>query len=107
MGTVFGKQLELDQIVGCSTIFSYKATQTPTHSSYTTKREEKLKIFILTIINFSFVSKWFEPKVMLEEFEIFSHFQCLFGYAFNTIIITFLHTVTAISTTNKPVRNHY
>lgn len=40
MGTVFGKQLELDQIVGCSTIFSYKATQTPTHSSYTTKREE-------------------------------------------------------------------
>lgn len=40
MGTVFGKQLELDQIVGCSTVFSYKATQTPTHSSYTTKREE-------------------------------------------------------------------
>ena len=33
MGTVFGKQLELDQIVGCSTIFSYKATQTPKHSS--------------------------------------------------------------------------
>lgn len=37
----YGKQLELDQIVGCSTIFSYKATQTPKHSSYTTEKEAK------------------------------------------------------------------
>ena len=39
-GTVFGKQLELDQIVGCSTVFSYKAIETPKHSSYTTEKEK-------------------------------------------------------------------
>ena len=42
MGTVFGKQLELDQIVGCSTIFSYKATKhlNPRRTRLRKKRHE-------------------------------------------------------------------
>ena len=49
---------------------------------------QKLMIFILNIINFSFVFKWFEPKAMLEEFK-YIHIAYVYSTPFNTIIITF------------------
>ena len=45
MGTVFGKQLKWDQIVGCSTIFSYKAIQTPINTRRTRLRKKRREPF--------------------------------------------------------------